>query len=650
MSKPAQDGEQASPAKPSGRLLVAVSESPNSAHLIRWTHQRSGSQTTEWVALHVESGKFLSREQRELLQVNLDLARQLGAEVVSIPSDDIPEAVVRFARANHVSQIVVGKSGGALRRFRIGVLSLTDRIVAASGDIDVAVVQERGKPPTAVRTRLSPRLSSEAASLGKALAVIAAVTAIGLLALQTIGYRSVSILFLLAIIGLAIWVSRPAVLISAVLCALLWDFFFIPPRFVFTIGRLEDVLMFLLFVLTATVLGFLMSRLRTNQEMLSIREQRLSLLFAFSQALSVRQNLEEIIRTGLEYLSRHFEVEVLIHLKSDIGTLEPKPRALKELKIEAGELEAAQWCYDNRMPCGRYAAALPAARYHYVPLVTPDSTVGVVGLRLEDGQPWQRDQEDLLQMLSRTLALSMERELLAEANRKLLMARESERLGRILLNTVSHELRTPLTTIKGSITALMDASMLRDPKALEILLAETLEATDRLNGVVENLLSMSRLESGRLKLRKTLVDVSDLTSVVVDALSGRTAEHPFAIRVDEDVPTVLVDFVLMVQALSSLLQNAMNHTPAGTPVELAVQRRGAEVLFTVSDEGPGVPPEELPRLFEPFFRGSRAAPGGIGLGLSICRGIVEAHGGKVSASINPKGGLSVSIALPEAVA
>jgi two-component system sensor histidine kinase KdpD len=600
--------------------------------------------------LHVESGRPLNQEQREQLRLNLNLARQLGAEVVLIPSDNIAEAVIRFAKANHVSQIVVGKSGGVLRRIRIRAPSLTDRIVAASGEIDVAVVQEKGRPPVAVRGRVSPRLRSEAVSLGKALAVIAAVTGIGLLSLQTIGYRSVSILYLLAIIGLAIWVSRPAVLISAVLCALIWDFFFIPPRFVFTIGRLEDVLMFFLFVLTATVLGFLMSRLRANQEMLTVREQRLSLLFAFSQALSVRQNLEDIVRTGLEYLNKHFEVEVLIHLKSETGALEAKPHSLRELEFEAGELTAAQWCFSNRLPCGRYTTTFPSVHYHYAPLLTPDSTVGVVGLRLENGQPWLPDQEDLLQMLSRTLALSMERELLAEANRKLLMARESERLGRILLNTVSHELRTPLTTIKGSITALMDASTLRDPKALEILLAETLEATDRLNGVVENLLSMSRLESGRLKLRKTLVDVSDLTSVVSDALSGRTAEHPFAIRVDEDVPAVLVDFVLMVQALSSLLQNALNHTPAGTPVELAVLRRGAEVLFTVSDEGPGVPPEELPRLFEPFFRGSRAASGGIGLGLSICRGIVEAHGGKVSASINHKGGLSVSIVLPEAVA
>jgi two-component system sensor histidine kinase KdpD len=650
MSIPVQDGEPAGTGKPGSRLLVAVSESPNSAHLIRWTHQRSGSQKTEWVALHVESGKPLSQEQRDQLHLNLNLARQLGAEVVSIPSDNIPETVIRFARANSVSQIVVGKSGSAPRRFLIRAPSLTDRIVAASGDIDVAVVQERGRLPAAARTRFSSRLRSEAASLGKALAVIAAVTGIGLLSLRTIGYRSVSILYLLAIIGLAIWVSRPAVLIAGVLCALLWDFFFIPPRFGFTIGRLEDVLMFFLFVLTATVLGFLMSRLRANQEMLSVREQRLSLLFAFSQALSVRQNLEEIVRTGLEYVNRHFEVEVRIHLKSETGTLDPKPHALKEPGLEVGEQEAAQWCYTNRLPCGRYTATLPAARYHYVPLLTPDSTVGVVGLLLEDGKPWLPDQEDLLQMLSRTLALSMERELLAEANRKLLMARESERLGRILLNTVSHELRTPLTTIKGSITALMDASTLRDPKVLEILLAETLEATDRLNGVVENLLSMSRLESGRLKLKKAPVDVSDLASAVSAAFSDRTAEHPFAIRVEEDVPPVCVDFVLIVQALSSLLQNALSHTPAGTPIELAMQKQGTEVLFTVSDEGPGVPPDELPRLFETFFRGSRAAAGGIGLGLSICRGIVEAHGGKVSALINPKGGLSVSIVVPEAAA
>ena len=226
------------------------------------------------------------------------------------------------------------------------------------------------------------------------------------------------------------------------------------------------------------------------------------------------------------------------------------------------------------------------------------------------------------------------------------MARESERLSKILLHTVSHELRTPLTTIKGSITALMDTATGEDPEARGLLLSETLTASDRLNAIVENLLSMSRLESGMLRVKRSETDVIDLVSVVADALRRQTKDHPLSIRIDEEVPSVSLDFILMVQVLTNILTNSARHTPAGTPIQLSVEKIENGVSFTVSDEGPGVPPDELPHLFETFFRGKKAATGGVGLGLSICKGIVVAHGGRIAAFVNRKGGLSISIILP----
>ncbi len=229
------------------------------------------------------------------------------------------------------------------------------------------------------------------------------------------------------------------------------------------------------------------------------------------------------------------------------------------------------------------------------------------------------------------------------------MARESERLGRVLLNTVSHELRTPLTTIKGSITALMDPLSGADADTRGALLAETLTAADRLNAIVENLLSMSRLESGMLRLKKSETDVIDLVSVVGDALRRQSRDDPLSIRMDGDLPAVSIDFTLMVQVLTNILTNAARHTPAGTPVELSVERVDNGIGMTIADAGPGVRPEELPHIFERFFRGRDAATGGVGLGLSICKGIVEAHGGTISAFINRKGGLSIRIVLPDSL-
>ncbi len=631
------------------RLLVAISPSPNSAHLIRWTRQRAFNLKAEWTALYVDTGAPLGEASQESLRRNMNLARQLGAEMVTLPSDNVPLAVIRYARGNAVTEIVVGKSGIIERAPFLRRRTIAERIMKMSGDIDVAVVQEKGATLARPRIRLTSYLRPERGSTAKMFLVIAMVTGVNLLALPVIGYRSASILYLMAVIALALFTSRSAVLIAAGLSALLWNFFFLPPRFTFLITKLEDVLMFFLYFVTAAALAFLMSRLRVNQMMLAVRARRMSLLLDLSQSLSLQRSLDGIVNAGLQYVSRYLDAEVLAFLANGAGGLEPSPCGLASVEVDEKELGVAAWCFESRTPCGRYTDTLHMARFHYIPLLTPDAAVGVLGVRLAEGTAWLPEQEDALQMLGRTLSLSIERELLAEENRRNLMARESERLGRVLLNTVSHELRTPLTTIKGAVTALMDAATGGDPEARGMLLAETLTAADRLNAVVENLLSMSRLESGMLRLKRSATDVFDLASVVADALRRQSKEHPLSIRIAEEVPPVSIDFILMVQAVTNITSNAVRHTPVGTPIELSVARSGNGIVLTVADEGPGVAPEELPHLFQRFFRGRRAASGGAGLGLSICKGIVEAHGGAVSASLNRKGGLSISISLPDCV-
>ncbi len=645
----AQEGTRDGSARSGERLLVAISPSPNSAHLIRWTRQRAFSLKAPWTALYVETGRPLSEAAQETLRTNMTLARQLGAAVVTIPSEDVAGTVLRYARNNNVSQIVLGKSGLFTRSRPFGGRSVTDRILAGSGDIDVAVVQEKGSTVVHPPIRLGLIARSQAGAFLIALAIVGAVTVINLLALPEVGYHTVSILYLLAVIAIALFAGRAAVLTSAALSAVLWDLLFIPPRFTFAVSKLEDALMIVLYFVTAAAFASLMSRLRTNQRMLSVRERRVTLLYNVSQELSITHGIPEIVHASLEQVARYFEAECILFLRESETDIERTPRSLAPVQIDDKELGVAQWCFANRTPCGRHTDTLAFARYHYIPLLTPDSTVGVMGIRIGEGRAWPHDQDAFLQTVGRNIALSMERELLAEENRMNLMARESERLGRVLLNTISHELRTPLTTIKGSVTALMDAATAEDRDARSALLAETLTATDRLNSIVENLLSMSRLESGMLRLKKSTNDVFDLVSVVADAMRRQSRDHPLSIRIDEDAPLVSLDFILMTQVLTNILVNAVRHTPPGTPVEISVERKGQGVRITVADEGPGVSPDELPHLFDRFFRGRKAATGGVGLGLSICKGIVEAHGGKITAYTNRKGGLSISIFLPDSI-
>jgi len=634
-------------------LLVAVSPSPNSAHLIRWTRQRAFNLKAEWTALFVDTGAAMSDAARDSLRKNMNLARQLGAAMVTVPADDVALALIRYARARGVSEIVVGKAGIVRSPF-LRRRTLVERIMKMSGDIDVAVVQERGAALRRPRPRLSSYLRPERAPILKMLLVIAAVTGLGLLARPLIGYRSVSIVYLMAVIVLALFTSRLAVILGAVLSAVLWDFLFLPPLFTIVITKLEDALMFFLYFVTAAALAFLMSRLRANQRMLGVRERRMSLLLDFSQSLSQQQSLDGIVRAGLEYVSRYFEAEVIAFLAAAGGggaVLERNPRSLSDIaSIDEKEYGVARWCFDSRTPCGAYTDTLHMARFHYIPLVTPGGAVGVLGVSRRRDTTWLPEHEDALQMLGRTLAMAAERELLADENRRNLMARESERLGRVLLNTVSHELRTPLTAIKGSITALMDPVTGQDAEACRLLMAETLTATDRLNAIVENLLSMSRVESGMLRLKRSESDVLDLVSVVTDALRRQSSEHPLTLHVEENIPAVSLDFTLMAQVLTNLLANASRHTPPGTPIQLDVETTSDGLSITVADDGPGVAPEELPHLFETFFRGRNAAAGGVGLGLPICKGIVEAHGGRIVAFLNRKGGLSVNIVLPGSLA
>jgi two-component system sensor histidine kinase KdpD len=641
-----QEGTRRNEAATGEHLLVAISPSPNSAHLIRWTRQRAYNLKAEWTALFVDTGSPMSEAARESLRKNMNLARQLGAAMVTIPSDDVALALIRFARSSGITEIVLGKSGIAGRAPFLRRRTLPERIMRMSGDIDVAVVQEKGASLRRQRVRLSSYLRPERAPIVKMLLAIAAVTVVNLLALPLIGYRSVSIVYLMAVIALALFTSRLAVIVASVLSALLWNYFFLPPRFTFTITKLEDVLMFFLYFLTAAALAFLMSRLRANQRMLGERARRMGVLLDFSQSLSQQRTLDGIVQAGLEYVSRYFEVDAAAFLQDSAGGLERQPRCLTPTSVEEKEYGVARWCFDSRTPCGAYTDTLHMARFHYIPLLTPGAAVGVLGVSRAADTVWLPEQEDSLQMLGRTLALSIERELLAEENRRNLMARESERLGRVLLNTVSHELRTPLTAIKGSITALMDPVTGGDAEAHRLLMEETLTAADRLNAIVENLLSMSRLESGMLRLKRSPTDLQDLVSVAADALRRQSRDHPLSLHVEEEIPPVSLDFILMAQVLSNLLTNAARHTPPGTAIRLSVEKTSDGISITVADEGPGVPPEELPHLFETFFRGKNAAAGGMGLGLPICKGIVEAHGGRIVAYLTRTGGLSVTIVLP----
>jgi two-component system sensor histidine kinase KdpD len=618
-----------------GHYLVAVSGSGNSEYLIRWTSAAAKRLNATWTALHVRGAS--PEADPAALERNLDLARRLGAEVLSIPDEDTAATLVRYARIKKATALVIGKAGDGPASFRTK-RSVMESILRESGDIDLIVL--RGKNPVPYRRRgaFAARLPAVFRGFPVALSAVSAVTIFGLLALPALGYRSISILYLLAIISLPFACSRASVFAGAAISTLAWNFLFIPPRMTFTIGELEDVLMFAAFFLAAFVGGFLTSRLKEKEAALSLREERMAFLYGFSRALSRVRGAEEIAAFGSGYAAEHLGVELSVYLRGSDGNL----CAVRTPDAgSAPDAEAVRKCFAENATAEGLDGRL------YVPLGAPGSALGALVLAGKDGKPVRGEARELLATLAGNLALALERELLAAANEEHKMAAESERLTRVLLNHVSHELRTPLTTIKGSVSGLLDGSADDDAGLRNELLSETLIAADKLNALVEDLLSMSRLETKALRPNLETTYVAELLGAAQGSLAAELAGR--GVSAGDSCRDVELDAdpALMVQVFRNVLRNFAAYTAAPAILRVEAEVGDRETVVSFADDGPGVPERELPSLFDTFFRGSGAGKKpGCGLGLSICRGIVEAHGGSIRACATAGGGLTIAVSLP----
>ena len=636
------------PWKSGEHLLVAVSSSPYSEYLIRWTRRTAFNLKAPWTALYIERERErrLTESDRARLSKNLDLARELGAEVISTVDDDIVSGLTRVARQRNVTQIVVGKP---LRRylsdyFRGG--TLVERLLEKSEDIEIHVVTRPdvggGPGPPA----WGDILSSTARQYLLSAVIVAAVTLLNLGLVTVTGYWTIGLLYLVSVLLVSLLVGGGPVILAASLSALSWNFLFIPPLYTFHIGRLEDALMFGMYFVIALVTGGLTSRLRSKEQALRARERRLEALYDFSRELANAGGVDQIADVVVRHVSEYLRGETALLLPDESGGLGEAPHPSSTLHVGRKELAVAAWSYANRKSAGLNTDTLSSAAAHYIPLLSQSGCAGVLGVRPPSGARFTLEQENYLQSIAYQSSAVLERERLAATGRKAMVLAESERLYKILLNSISHELRTPLTTITGASTSLQDETVDAVPDTRRALLQEIQRAGERLNRIVENLLDMSRLESGMLRLKRQLHDVGDLVSVSLRRLGSEMSGRSLGIDMADNLPLVYIDFSLMEQVLANLLHNAAVHTPPGTRIEIGARREGTAVLVSVRDTGPGLDEADMPNLFEKFRRGPGAGPGGSGLGLSISRGIVEAHGGSIRAANHPDGGAVFEICLP----
>lgn len=469
------------------------------------------------------------------------------------------------------------------------------------------------------------------------------------------GYQAIGLIELFAVLLIAIYLGRGPALLAAFASALAWNYLFITPRFTFDISNAADAVLLVLYFVIALFAGSLAARLREQEREARHNADRTRALYTLANETATATNLSDVLATAVAQIAQVFGADVAI-LLADGRQLSRVAHPASTLAVRSEDFEVALWAFDNGRPAGQFSDVRPDASARFVPLRTPTRSVGVLGLQLHWVDPPTYEQGVFLETFASHIALAIERELLDEAARQGLMLRESERLYATLLNSISHELRTPLATITGAAGSLLETQPVENRSVRHELVHDIQSAAGRLNRLVENLLDMSRLDSGRLEIKRDWCDVGDVIGVALQHTAPLLEGRPVRAVIAPDLPLVQMDFRLMEQVLVNLIDNACNYTPSGAPVEICAQLeandKGDCLVITVADAGPGISPEHLPRIFDKFYRVSGTSTGGTGLGLSICKGLVEAHGGTLTAANGAGGGagggLRVTITLPAA--
>jgi two-component system, OmpR family, sensor histidine kinase KdpD len=634
------------PWKATERLMVAVSHSPYSERLIRATRRIAYNLEAPWIAVNINTGMQLSDEDQAQLMKNLALVRELGGELVTTTETDVPAALQRVALHKNVTQIVVGRPSRRMFKDIIEGGSLLDRLVRESGDFDVHVIRQESKGVRRIPfwTRLS--FHSKVSNYWTVFLIVLAVSGLSAFVTPFVGYKAVGFIFLLAVLGVSLVFSMGPILFAAGSSVLLWDFFFIPPRMTFNISEKEDFIMCAMYFVAAITTGMLTNRIRSSERLLRERDERMTLLYEIVSDIVKAAGRTEFVISISARVGKILNGKCTVLLRNHSGVLEAVDPNSQLVITSEKELAVATWAYQSNKRAGWSTDTLSEAEALYVPLKGKDRPIGVLVYKPNARKKLGIDRENLLSTVAKQLAISIERELFEESAREGQRFQDSEKLHQTLLNSVSHELRTPLTSIIGNATAVAEKIGPNDENHIREIAQEIVDSSERLNRVVENILDMTRLNSGVLSLKKEWHDVDDLVGVTLKKLGRHLDNHKVVTEIDKKLQLLEIDFRLMEHMLTNLVFNSSAYTPKGTEIRVGALSRDGLLRLTVEDQGSGVPAGDLERIFEKFYRAPGTPTGGTGLGLAIAKNIVELHGGAIHAENIEPHGLRIAIEIP----
>ncbi|MCL9801495.1 sensor histidine kinase KdpD [Pseudomonas sp. AKS31] len=633
---------QAAPAV-RGRLLVGVDGDAQAERLVRHASRVAQRRHLPWSLVHVDNGSVRDEQSRLRLQSAQQLAERLGGEVVLLRAGEVAKTLIQHAAERRASLVLVGQSRPRLRRRLFGG-GLAARLLRQAHGLEINVLdsdQQQHQP--------RPRNALTLVWFDYALALVATVlaTALAWAVSSVLPLPNISLVFLAAVLLVAVRSSLGPALACAALSFLTYDFLFIPPNFSFAIQREEDVLTLLFFLLMAALTGNLAARQRRQLQALRDTQEETTELLDLSRKLTAATDRQAVVSAAAQHLNGWSDLQLCLLNRDGQGGW--KVETGGPLEFTESERAAADWAWQHDQPAGMGTGTLPFGRWWWWPLSVEDGPLALLGVCAKEGQTLSGQRRRLLTALSQPLAQALARAQLADDLEAARLHGETEQLRSALLASVSHDLRTPLTAMRGSIDSLLalgEAIPLEDRREL---LEGTRDEAERLDRYIQNLLDMTRLGHGALKLARDWVSPADIVGSSLNRLRAVLAPLQVSTDVPAELPLLFVHAALIEQALVNVLENAARFSPAHGRLQLSAGANDQEIFFSVSDEGPGIPEEERAKIFDMFYTAARGDRGGqgTGLGLAICQGMIGAHGGRISVADGIDGrGTCITLHLP----
>ena len=640
-------------------ILVCIGPGELAERLVRAGRRFAAALHADWIVAYIETPLLqrLPAVERDGVMQTLRLAESLGATTVTLGAPQMSAAILDYAREKNITKILLGRPTRAgWRRWLLG--SVVDTVVREAADIDVYLLGgERRKPgetPVIARSRAylglpeSERAKPRWPGYAAAVTVPAVCTGAGFLISGPNELINLVMVYLLGVMLVATRAGRAPSILASVLSVAAFDFFFVPPEFTFAVTDIRYVVTFLVMLLVGVVISTLAANLRTQARVAGYREKRAASLYAISRALAAANSEDEIVRAATANIGAEFGAQCTILFPDAAGRIVYPKGQSQSHSLHGADLGVAQWVFDHGRIAGRGTDTLPGADAVYFPIQGASGPLGVLALLPSSlRRVFLPEQQRLLETFLSQAALALERVRLAAAAQSAQIKVETESLRNSLLAGISHDLRTPLASIVGAASSLAEEPERLSETARRELARTIYDEGQRMATLANNILDMARLDAGAVTLKREWVPIEEIVGGVLTRLRPRLEGRPVRTALPDDAPLVKLDAVLIEQVLVNIVENALKYTPAGTAIEISAEFAPSSVTVTVADEGPGIPPGLEERLFDKFYRASpERAQSGVGLGLTICRAIVEAHGGTIRAENRVPRGAAFRFTLP----